>query len=385
MSDLPNLTGVRALACLALSTLAHSTWAASPASLEERLAALEKTVATLSAENKSLREKLDPKAGTVVTAGGKEDKLILGGFIHAQAEVGDAPDSRYAGVNDRFLIRRARVTLRGNFGRDWAFKLESDFGANTSGNTSAYRAQITDAHVDWTANPAAQVRIGQFKTPFGWEQILSDTQNPFVERSLANDRLTFGRQIGLGVSGTFPAQRLDYSVGVFNGNGVNTSNNDNSNFFTAGRVGFKAWTGKLGGKAATWSVGTNAITTRESGTFVGDREGIGFDTQFSAGPVSLRAEWLQNKSTPRTGTATTADGWYFAALYDLTSQWQLVSRYETYDPNTGLAQNETDHLVFGVNHRFVGNDVILGVNYLAGDARIGGADDRILARLQLVF
>jgi phosphate-selective porin OprO and OprP len=355
-------------------------------SLEERVAALEKQLTALAAENKALKEKQSAKPSAApLTAAGKEDKLILGGFIHAQAEVGDAPDSRYAGVQDRFLVRRARVNLRGNFGKDWSFKLESDFGANTLGNSASYRAQITDAHVDWTANPLAQVRLGQFKTPFGWEQLLSDTQNPFVERSLPNDRLTASRQIGLGLSGTAFDKRLEYSVGAFNGNGVNNSNNDNSNFFTAGRVAFKAWSGKVAGKDASWTVATNAFTTRDTGTFVGDRDGLGFDTQFAAGPVTLRAEWLQNKNTPRTGTAITADGWYAAAIYDLTPKWQLAARYESYDPDTALGANDSENLVLGLNHRFVGNDVVLGVNYVAGNADLGGGDDRFLARLQLVF
>lgn len=385
MNALPQTTGARALACLLLATLTPPAWAASPTSLEERLAALEKTVATLSAENKSLREKLDPKAGAIVTAGGKEDKLILGGFLHAHAEVGDAPDSRYAGINDRFLVRRARLNLRGNFGPAWAFRIESDFGANTLGNTSGYRAQLTDVFVDWTLRPAAQLRFGQFKTPFGWEQIMADTQNPFVERTLVNDRLTYNRQIGAALSGTFAQQRLEYSVSAFNGNGVNNSNNDNSAFLTAARLGAKAWTGKIGGHSGSWSVGANAVTTRDTGTFTGDRTGLGFDSQFTAGPAHLRAEWIRQRQEPATGAAVTSDGWYLAALYDFHAAWQLAVRYETFDANTATSGNETDTLTFGLNHRLLGQSVVLSVNYLAGDADLGGHDDRLLARLQIVF
>lgn len=379
-------TRTRVFLLLALGSLLVSPGAPAQAtSLEDRVAALEKQLSILAAENKALKEKQAKSAVTPVAAAGKEDKLILGGFIHAQAEVGDAPDARYAGAQDRFLVRRARVNLRGSFGKDWSFKLESDFGANTLGSSSNYRAQLTDAHLDWTPHPAAQVRLGQFKTPFGWEQLLSDTQNPFVERSLPNDRLTAGRQIGLGLSGSVLDKRLEYSVGAFNGNGVNNSNNDNSNFFTAGRVAFKAWSGKLGGKDASWTIATNAFTTRDTGTFTGDRDGLGFDTQFAAGPVTLRAEWLQNKNSPKTGAATKADGWYVAALCDLSAKWQLAARYETYDANTALPNTESDNLVLGLNHRFVGNDIVLGLNYVAGDADLGGNDDRLLARLQLVF
>jgi phosphate-selective porin OprO/OprP len=375
----------RTVALLSFFSVFGTTYA-SAGSLEDRVAALEQQLATLSAENKALRERNDAKPGALpVTIAGKETKLALGGFVQLHAESGDAPDSRYAGVQDRLLVRRARLNIKGSFGQAWGFKLESDFGANTLGTTAAYRAQLTDVYVDWTPHAAAQLRFGQFKTPFGWEQLMPDTQNPFAERPLANDRLTVSRQIGAGLSGTVADGRLDYSVGAFNGNGVNNANNDNSSFMTVARVSAKAWTGKLGEHSAAWSIGTNAFTTRDTGTFTGRREGLGLDTQFNAGPAILRAEWLHNTSDPVTGATVKADGWHFTTLYDLTKAWQLAVRYETFDPNTAIAANETDTLVFGFNHRIKGNDLVLTLNYFAGDARIGDDDDRVIARFQVVF
>src|SRR6478736_4530852 len=72
--------------------------AAEPASIEERLRALETKVGQLTQENSDLKKQLGvtPKgAPTVVTAAGKESKLSIGGFLQAQAEFGDAPDARF--------------------------------------------------------------------------------------------------------------------------------------------------------------------------------------------------------------------------------------------------------------------------------------------------
>lgn len=370
----------------ALTLLAAPALSRAASSLEERVAALEEKLASLSAENSALREKLNAKPGpTPVTTAGKATKIALGGFFHLHAEHGDAPDSRYAGIHNRVLIRRARLNIKGSFGNDWGFKIESDFGANTVGASSGYRAQLTDGYVDWTPHATAQLRLGQFKTPFGWEQLMPDTQNPFVERPLASDRLTLSRQIGVSLSGAFADGRADYSVGVFNGNGVNTSNNDNSAFLSVARVSAKAWTGTVQEKPAVWSVGANAFTTHNTGSFTGRKEGFGLDTQLKAGPAIVRAEWLRNTSDPATGATVEADGWHFTALYDLTKAWQLAARFETFDANTATANNETDTLVFGFNHRIKGNDIVLALNYLAGEAQIGGDDDRVIARLQVVF
>lgn len=371
--------------CLTLSALLTPALGLAANSIEERLAALEQQLATLARENQTLRDQLAKPAAPSVTIGGKETKLVLGGFAQIHAETGDAPDSRYAGIHDRFTLRRARLNLRGNFGREWAFKIESDFGANTVGASSGLRAQLTDAYVDWTPHAAAQIRLGQFKTPFGWEQLMPDTQNPFAERPLANDRLTVGRQIGLGLSGSIAGGRVDYSVGAFNGNGVNTSNNDNNDFMTAGRLAAKAWTGTAHGHKGAWSVGANAFTTRDTGTFTGTRQGFGLDTQFTLGPAALRAEWLRNTFDPVTGASSAADGWHLTALYDVHPDWQLTARYETYDANTATTGNEDDTWVFGCNYRINGSDLFLTLNYFAGDAKFGGHDDRLIGRFQIVF
>ncbi|MDQ5977672.1 MAG: phosphate-selective porin OprO and OprP [Verrucomicrobiota bacterium] len=368
------------------SLLAIPGFAQASATIEERLAALEKQVATLSAENTALREAAKPAkdakdAPATVQAGGKESKLLLGGFLHLHAESGSAPDSRFSGINDRFLVRRARVNVRGSFGKDFGFKVESDFGANSLSAVTGYRAQLTDLYVEWLAHPEAQLRLGQFKTPFGWEQLMSDTANPFTERSLPSDRLTVSRQIGVMLFGSAAEKRVEYSAGVFNGNGVNNSNNDTDDFMAAARLAATVWSGKHNDKAALWSVGVNAFGDEAPAR----RTGLGFDTQLQLHPVTLRAEWLTNTLDPVTGADVDSDGWSLAALWSLNDQWQLAARYETYDSNTATGGNETDTLTLGLNWFIRRNDIAVSLNYLAGDAKFGGGDDRLIGRLQLVF
>lgn len=352
-------------------------------SLEERVAALELQLNKLAAENTALREAAKPAkdAPVLVQAGGKESKLVLGGFLHLHAESGNAPDSRFSGINDRFLVRRARVNLRGSFGKDFGFKVESDFGANSLSATTGYRAQLTDLYFEWTAHPEAQLRLGQFKTPFGWEQIMSDTANPFVERSLPSDRLTVSRQIGVMLFGSAAEKRVEYSAGLFNGNGVNNSNNDTDDLMAAARLGVIAWQGKFHDKPAQWSVGVNAFGDEAPAR----RTGVGLDTQLQLHPVTLRAEWLANTLDPVSGADVDSDGWSVSALWSLNDHWQLAARYETYDANTATSGNENDTVTLGLNWFIRRNDIAISVNYLAGDAQFGGQDDRLIGRLQLQF
>lgn len=354
--------------------------------LDERFAALEKRLDALQAENITLRRELGHSDHAPVLAAGRESKISVGGFVHANFESGSTPDSRFAGINDRFVLRRMRPSVTGSFTEKVDFKFEADFGNNSVAPKTGLSGQLTDAYVAWTQFPAASVRLGQFKTPYGFEQLVSDTKTLTVERGLANDRLTLGRQIGAVVFGDALGKRMSYSAGAFNGAGTNSGGNDSQKFLWVGRVATVAFDGTIGGQAARFTTGVNGFTTFDKGTFNGRRIGTGLDAQFAVGPGELQAEWLRNDQHPIAGRPITADGWALMAKINVTSQWQGVLRFETFDSNTAVPNTTTDVWTFGVNYLLKGDDLKLSLNYLAGaqpaPAVSGG---RFLGRVQIVF
>ena len=121
--------------------------------------------------------------------------IQLGGMIQAQTDGGDRGDSRFTDSNARAYLRRARLNVTGKFVEEFDFRLEMDLAGSLS-NASAFRAQMTDGYINWNRFDAANVRVGQFKTPFGFEQLYTDSRLYTAERSLVSDRLTQSRQIG---------------------------------------------------------------------------------------------------------------------------------------------------------------------------------------------
>lgn len=390
--------------------------AAAPATaptLEERLNALEKNMQALQKENTDLKAQLgyDGKTPLVVAKpGGKEKSMKIGGFIQGQYETGDAPDARYAGIEDRFLLRRARVNVAGTFKEDFDYKLEADFGANALGEQTAYRAQLTDVFINWSKYEFANVKFGQFKTPFGYEQLVSDTKLTTIERSLPNDRITDGRQIGLGLSGDFFKKRLSYSAGVFNGSGVNTSANDNESYMWAGRVSGVAFDGKVADRDTRVAVGVNALTSRDKGTtktgfgfdsvpggavdnlFFGRRNSYGIDAQIKWWLFGLEAEYLLAHFEPSNRLPSDdidGDGWYVMGTAEVwPKRLQALVKYETFNPNRDLAGDSSDVWTFGLTYFLKGDDIKFAVNYLLGTSGAGTARDnqgRLLTRVQLVF
>jgi phosphate-selective porin len=348
-----------------------------------------------------------PPAVVVKTAGG-EVSLKLGGLIQAQFDEGDRGDARFTNGDNRFYLRRARLNATGTFLEEFDFRFEMDL-AGSLGNTSGYRGQLTDGYINWTRYAAANVRVGQFKTPFGFEQLYGDPRLLTIERSMANDRLTLNRQIGVQLGGDLLDKRLSYAVGTFNGNGVNTNANDNNKLDAVGRVSGIPWRGELGGEKASWSIGVDGFsaddtslaltsdlgidstptTSDRDGIFTGKRHGVGVDSQFVSGPFELWAEYLRTRFEPAnhipSAKSQAVGGYLQASLFLVPKKFQIVVKQETFDPNDDIDKNQTDTTTLGLNYYIHGHDLKLMADYLRVKAGRLSSQDKVLARLQIAF
>jgi phosphate-selective porin OprO/OprP len=340
-----------------------------------------------------------------VQGNASEASLIFGGLVQAQFEDGDRGDSRFPATGtDRFLLRRTRLNATGKFNEDFDFRVEFDLTGSLAAATGL-RAQLTDGYLNWNHYSFANIRVGQFKTPFGFEQLYGDPRLLTAERSLVNDRLTLNRQLGAQVWGDFLDKRLTYAVGTFNGNGVNASSNDNSKFLWAGRLTVAPWKDKSG----SWTVGANAFTSEDTalaladlnldstpttadkdGLFTGKRHGYGVDTQVETGPFSLWVEYLKVRFEPtdaRPSASFDADGGYVqGGWFFIPQKFQLVLKYETFDPNKDVSNDAVSTDTVGLNYYIKGNDLKLMLDYLRTD--LGGKNatqNKFILRAQVIF
>lgn len=349
------------------------------------------------------------KGSVTVLAADGEASLSLGGLLQVQFENGDRGDSRFPATGeDRFYLRRARMNATGTFAEQLDFRVEFDL-AGTLGSTNGLRAQMTDGYVNWNHYAGAQIRAGQFKTPFGFEQLYPDPRLLTMERSLANDRLTLNRQLGAQLWGDLLDKHVSYAVGVFNGNGVNNSANDNGKFLWAARLSATPWKGELFGGPASWAIGGNYFesedtalslldlnldstptTADKDGLFTGKRHGYGFDSQLETGPFSLWVEYLDNHLEPTDAKPFAefdADGWYVqAGVFLMPKKLQAVAKYETFDPSRRLSNDDTSTVTLGLNYYIKGNNLKLQLDYLHTDppGRLE-TQNKLMMRLQAWF
>ena len=146
------------------SVFASTVLALESPSSEERFKKIEDQLTTLRDENQQLRQQLGVESkspAAFARAAGKEQRFAVGGYLQSQVEFGSAPDNRFAGINDRFLIRRARLNVAGRFVEQFDFKLEGDFGNNSIAGKTGYSAQLTDGFINWNRYDFANIKFGQ--------------------------------------------------------------------------------------------------------------------------------------------------------------------------------------------------------------------------------
>jgi phosphate-selective porin OprO/OprP len=423
--------------------------------LQKRNAELEKEVSSLKKQSQqSTTAGVPGKTKTVVTYDGKtyvekvveeklpiyvqqrgpELKLVLGGFVQINLEDSDAfafnGNFGQSAIDDRFRLRRARLTLTGDYAEQFDFKVEGDFGQNDGTNNNRTAFSGTDIWLNWHQFPAAQIKAGQYKAPFGLEQLTPDYALYTIERTLPTGAITPDRQIGVELWGKpftsiWPEQKdlLTYYAGIFNGNGRNVTINDNNNFMYVGRLELLPFKGKIFGQDSSLKLGADVLNSRDdkgtnisqSGNLLVNSDGSlspftlpgadertawSVDGWLKMGPFDLIGEYFQEKVNGRTVNGVspgfadfTTNGFYVTGGYFLIPK-KLQAIVQWQDLNPGQKGNDGIHSILGgLNYYIHGDDLKLMVNYIHtwSDFRQAhpesGQDefDQFLARVQVMF
>jgi phosphate-selective porin len=217
-------------------------------------------------------------------------------------------------ADNRFDVRRARLRFNGRVTQWFRYGMTFEFQGNETDN-------LVDAYGEAVYGPHA-LKFGQFKEPFSLEWQSPDKAQFFAERSMAYS-LGPKRDIGSMLHGSFYYDAMNYSLGVFNGDGDDgdTRGNEHDEPELAGRVVLAPfsntsweWIRSLQiGASATYAeidlsnVDLNVKSTGMYGTDrnlyvlghdtkfgvlqdVDDRRRLGFEAAWAWGPVLMQGE-----------------------------------------------------------------------------------------------
>ncbi len=154
-----------------------------------------------------------------------EDSTALAGT----ADKGDARGS--------FRLRRAKFKLEGWMIRSWlTYEMQVNYPGVTGSNAGTL---LEDAAFDIDLSKGKglfRVHAGQFKAPYGAQELTSSGNQQFVDRALASNSFFRGRETGVALWGATPNNRFEWRVGVFNGNSMTRSANDNNKYQWNARI-----------------------------------------------------------------------------------------------------------------------------------------------------
>jgi phosphate-selective porin OprO/OprP len=313
-----------------------------------------------------------------ITIGSKA--LQISGLVQARYQ-----GFEQSGVNNSFDLHRARLDAKGNITDQWSYEVYTEFASTT---------KLLDAYTAYKIADFLKFTAGQFKIPFSYESLTSDSQLDFIDRSQVVEALVGrskdvignqnARDIGIQASGSFAKINnrylFDYSVGVFNGAGYDvTADNNNHKDISARLVVHPIKNLDLGGSLYEGE-DIPLATTKVPNPVTQARNRYGFDGRYVIGAFSVAAEYVHG-----TDASIKRDGWYAQAGYFVLPKLQLLAKYDTYDPNKVITTDRSTIYIGGINYVF-NSWTRLSVDYLDKREEVTQIKNNIIeAQLQIAF
>jgi len=281
-------------------------------------------------------------------------KPVVGGYVIGRYQ---ANEQRETSSNSTFSIRSFRLYADGYCFNDFFYKIQGEI-AGTPGEKSGPR--LLDAYTEWQRWTFLKIKLGQFKRPFTFE-------NPFtlldvglgsysqMTTKLAGltdrngEHTSNGRDAGFQVQGDFlkfaNANRywVHYQIGLFNGQGTNEADKDNSKDLIGGfwinpieklRIGAFGWTGHCINENYTGENNTLKKVQRNRWSM-----GIDYENKWI-----FRSEYVASEGNCMTNTALgdKSDAWYALCGVPIGEKFKLYGRWDCYRPTKEWAALNTN-------------------------------------------
>lgn len=321
-------------------------------------------------------------------------------------------DEIYSENEAVFKINRARLKVGGHAFQPWLkYYWEYELSASN----------ILDFRVMVEKYDFFNIKVGQWKTYYNRERVISSGKQQLVDRSILTRPFTIDRQQGVEFYGRIsPGTYADftYNSSILTGMGRGATENDDDHLMYVARLQYNlfgrelSFTGsdldyhdKFTGLIAVATATNRSPYTRFSqaggGQLVGFDEGIDgqyrvnqnlLETAFMYRGLSWQNEFHTKDIYDHVNDKTTnLKGAYFQAGYFFNSIWskfpkplEFAGRYAYFIPDTDLSDNLEEEYAFGANWFFNGhrNKLTAEVTYFEFQAETEYLDSGLRFRIQ---
>lgn len=261
-----------------------------------------------------------------------------------------------------FRIRRAKTELTGwVWKKELTYELQLSWAGPEPGAST--QTPLEDLLLTWDASKDASFRItvGQFKVPFGRQEITSSGKQQFCDRDLLSFEFTRGRDIGIQFDGELLGGELEYAAGIFNGNPASRLGNDNNKYQYNLRLMYQPW-GKVGYSEGDFESKGKPLLAVAAQLEHNDQRGaasslspiselktviLGGDVVFKYKGFSAFAEVFSRDRQPESASSFNSNGWHAQVGYFVKRDvFEAALRYARWDPSD--AEDDGDQIERGV-------------------------------------
>ena len=266
-----------------------------------------------------------------------------------------------------FRIRRAKFKLEGWMIKPWlTYETQLNFQGVTGSNTGAL---LEDAafDIDFSKGKGLfRLHAGQFKVPYGAQEMTSSGSQQFVDRTLVSNSFFRGRETGVALWGATANNKIEWRIGASNGNSMTRTVNDNDKFQYNARIMWqpngsqvlnqRAWvTGALYSEsdfesttAPIYAIAVNWENQNNFNATSGNDQkwnAFSVDAIYKYKGLSANGMYARADRTPEIGVKFKSAGW-FAQAGKLFSRrrYEVAVRYGQYDPSDLAATDVTKEI-----------------------------------------
>lgn len=337
-----------------------------------------------------------------------DDGVQLFGYIQPQADfhfLGETKSGESLNTSN-YYFNRARLGVMGSIPYDFSYYVVAEMSPTINPDTRG--AAILDAFITYNRlGPWARISFGQFKTPFGLEQVTGCHKLHTINRSEVVNNLSgpirdFGFMVSggtdtLSIFGSKTKNLFGYSFAVVNGTGRNIKDN-NAKKDMIGRLTFHPFEFITLGASYRFGAHPSAAGLETDDT----RKRLGFDVELKYKDFLVQGEYTQGSDV---GSYTTGggcggdvvlhegsvdrNGFFVQGMYMTPWNIQPIVKFEQYEPNAAeeIINDQQTIITYGVNY-FFNEWTRLQVNYLYKAEENGNVEvpnDALLLQLQVVF
>lgn len=239
--------------------------------------------------------------------------------------------------------------------------------------------KISDLYYIRNFNEKHRVLIGNSRTPIGFEGAQSQYTIPFVNRSqIANN---FGNARAMGIRFMGDLGYVDYDIGGYSS--TRYLQQLDKGLELVGWLGYKPFYKWDESILKNLKIGAGANYGRNDGQYTVLTTGVkwDYDKFYFAGEYGYAngyngsLGYSQNK----------AQGFNATLGYNLTEKWQLLGRYDYFNPNTAKSDNNVQQYTMGVNYFVLKERLRLGANYIFEQNKKQGNKNIVLIMLQFMI